>query len=57
MYLYVYRYIMETRLINFRIPSELADQLKLVALKKKITMQQIVIPLIEKYISENHRYI
>ena len=53
----MYRYIMETRLINFRIPTQLADQLKLVALKKKITMQEIVIPLIEKYISENHKYV
>lgn len=48
---------MDTRLINFRIPTELADQLKLVALKKKITMQEVVIPLIQKYISENHKYL
>ena len=44
---------METRLINFRIPTELADQLKLVALKKKVAMQEIVTILIQNYISEN----
>lgn len=48
---------METRLINFRIPTELADELKLIALKKKTTMQQIVIPLIQEFISENQKYL
>ena len=44
---------METRLINFRIPTELADELKLISVKKKITMQDIVIPLIQKFVSQN----
>jgi hypothetical protein len=44
---------MDTRLINFRIPTKLADELKLIALLKKKTMQEIVIPMIEKYVREN----
>ena len=53
MYVFILNEGMETRLINFRIPTELADELKMIALKKKITMQQIVIPLIENYVSKN----
>ena len=47
---------METRLINFRIPTELADELKIIALRKKLTMQNIVTQLIEDYISRNQKF-
>lgn len=41
--------------MNFRISVELADELKILAIRKKVTIQSIVIPMIEQYISENKK--
>ena len=41
--------------MNFRVSVELADELKILAIRKKVTIQSIVIPMIEQYISENKK--